>query len=257
MGNTKVASDKSIKIFYITTGCVFLVGGWILDTFILEYNIAFGICAIAALVFFLLCPLALHTAKNQRKKQEAERIALEEYERKRLAKEAEKARLQKEYDDKVETFKSKYGDISKTVTFGLSSDFEDNVIFFNDAQVVIINGHDIPFNKILSFQYSEDKRVIKGRTTYRTETDNSDMFGRAGLGYLLDGNRGADIGAKTAAKNTIVHQEEDKVYFIREIDVTIDSLDTPLERIKVGSYKHQAEELRSMFTIIINRNSAK
>lgn len=251
--NQKLKPSTGTLVFFIIVGLIFLFVG-----ISMKHIEAAIICYLATLLFWLIAyPAAMSRSKKKFKMQEALRIKAEEINQRRLAREAEKARVQKEYDDKVSEFKSKYGEISKTITFGLSSDFEDNVIFFNDAQVAIINGHDIPFNKILSFQYSAEKKIIKGKTTYRTETDNSNMFNRAGLGYLINGKIGAGIGAQTAAKNTIVHQEADKIYYTYEINVTIDSLENPIQRLKLGSYKHQAEELHSMLTVIINRNTPK
>lgn len=249
----KIKPHFGTLVFYIISGLGFIAWG-----INIEYPEVVIFLYFIGLIFLGgAYPLAMYQAKSNFKQKEAKRIRKEELERRRSARIEENNRKQKVYDEKVSEFVKKYGNISKTITFGETSNFMDNVIFFNDAKVVVINGHDIPFNQIISFQHADNKRTVKGATTYRTETDTADMFGRSSIGYLLDGKRGEDIGAKTAAKNTTVHHQPDKVYYNHEIIVTIDSLDFPIQRIKIGSYKNQAEELQSLFTIIINRNSNK
>jgi hypothetical protein len=121
--------------------------------------------------------------------------------------------------------------------------------------MVLIKGKEIPMADVISVELNNNSTVIKGTTTYETVTDTSDMLGRAGLGYLLDGKVGEHIGATTAARKTIVKTTPDRIKNHYIVAITVNSISNPIIEIDMGSYKKKlADELYAVFSVIVNRN---
>lgn len=253
MNKDNIKPDKLILWLYIIVG---LIGFFIAIYFgNSEYSPVTIPCWIGVLFFWgSAYPAAMYQARKKFRQAEEQRHYEEAIQKEQNRIHAEKKRNQQKYKAFLLDLESKFGLPSKTFNFGNETPLNQNVICYNDKQFVVVNGKIISFSDILSSSLTDNKIVIPGATTYHTTTDNSDMFGRASVGYLLDGDRGAQIGAQTSARNTVIRQETDTYIFNYEITLTINSLETPVEKIVIGENKVKAEELQAFFTVIINRN---
>lgn len=253
MNKQNVKPNQPVLWFYIICGSIALI------LTIYHGNSGYPEVAIPFLigvVFFWVgaYPAAMFQAEKKFRKVEEQRFYEEKIQEERNIIIAEKKRNQQIYKDFISDLENKYGLPSKTINFGDEIPLQQNVICYNDHKIIVINGKIISFSEILSSTLIDNKKVIPGTTTYRTTTDNSDMLGRASIGYLLDGNRGLQIGAQTSARDTVVRQEADTHLFNYEITLTINSLEAPIERINIGNNKNIAEELQALFIVILNRN---
>ena len=188
-------------IFVIVVMCLVLIGMFVCITLIIEKG---------------------------KKEEKAERM------KKALAYQNELKQRQKDFDEKMESLKNQYGDI--TIYIKLS------------------NGD---FKKILAYTLADNQQSIYTTTgTTNTETSTGSMAGRALVGGVLLGGAGAMVGAVTANKdtkiNTTTSQTTTHDYIIY---LSIDDMINPQRILKFGTDAESANKAAGVFNIIINRNN--
>lgn len=196
----------------------------------------------------------MYQAKKDKRKEDEEAEYLKKQQEEIKQAEERRNRMKAQYVEKLSKFIASYGEPSKKIIFGLDTDFNSQVVVFENSNVVILNGQPIEFKEIVSSKLTDETKIHHGVKTYRTETDNSNMLSRVSVGYLLDGKTGESIGAHTAARNTTVFQEPDTLIHNYIIAVTIDCISNPVIRINLGSHGAEADEIEGLLNIISKRN---
>lgn len=246
----KQQKPYGIYILGSAAGAIFFFIAWLKS----HDTVTEVICILLAALLFWLFTTILGGWGEEQEHQEAESS------KEKKEKEMRKAKEQKDrkfnYQLAIRVLERKYGVLTKKISLGsmFAYNIKSDILFFNTAQVAVINGHEIPFSKILAVELKDDKEVHPGSVTLNTSTDKVNMYDRAIYGYMLDGERGLKLGALTAAKQTTVHRNPDSVYHNYEIVLTVDSFEAPVERIAIGSSESIAEQLNSLFTVIIRHN---
>ena len=80
------------------------------------------------------------------------------------------------------------------------------------------------------------------------------MFGRAAVGGLVAGNVGAVIGGATASKTIETSDSISSIMHNYSSVVTVNSLSSPMVTLKIGEDQNLMNQVRSILTVIINRN---
>lgn len=141
--------------------------------------------------------------------------------------------------------------IDKSITYGYN-----NYIFVNESkQKIMLCEKVYNFNEIISFNVTDNSKVIYSPTTSSTSTNTGSVIGRAVVGGLLTGGVGAIIGGATAKKTTTTSGGESHTEHKFFINVTVDSISDPIIRLYIGNSAYTANEICSLLSVIINRNN--
>lgn len=200
--------------------------------------------------FFVAVGIALIWAnnENQKKREEIKQIN----EKVAIKKKAEKEVKTPIYNASRNDLISKYGEPDKTFIFE-ELNLQKEIIVFGKVNRIWILGKDLPMGDILNCTFSDNPRVIKGKITSESKTDNGNMAKRAVVGGVLLGGAGAVIGGSTASKNTVTIQENDKVYHDYTVIININSLSEPIIRINLGDDGAKTNEIVGLMNVIISR----
>ena len=141
--------------------------------------------------------------------------------------------------------------IDKSITYGYNS-----YIFVNESeQKIMLCGKVYNFTEIISFDVTDNSKVIYSPATSSTSTNTGSVIGRAVVGGLLTGGVGAIIGGTTAKRTTTTSGSESHIEHKFFINITIDSISDPIIRLYIGNNVYKANEISSLLSVIINRNN--
>lgn len=167
---------------------------------------------------------------------------------------AKKEAKKKEYRKQMSLFTSQYGSITKTIRIHNGVQAINNEIHvFESSKHIAINGNIYSFNDILSCTFTDSPRTIKGKITSETKTRTGSTLGRAIVGDIVAGPAGAIIGGSTAKKDTVYHQEEDKVVHDYTVIINVNSLTCPVIRISTGDNGTLTNEIVGLMNVVIMR----
>lgn len=166
--------------------------------------------------------------------------------------EERKKALQKLKEQELAKLKEKFSyNIDKSITYGYNS-----YIFVNESEQKIMLCEKIyDFAEIISFNVTDNSKVIYSPTTSATSTNTGSVIGRAVVGGLLTGGVGAIVGGATAKKTTTTSGGESHTEHKFFINVTVDSISDPIIRLYIGNSAYNANEISSLLSVIINRNN--
>lgn len=154
----------------------------------------------------------------------------------------------KRREDKLAEEKEKYGEGHKVIDRGLK-------LYINeDLQKIFMKGKEYNFSDILSFSVQDNAQTIYSGSTSTARTNNGSMLGRAAVGGLVAGNVGAVIGGATASKTIETSGSISSIMHNYSIVVTVNSLSSPMVTLKIGEDQNLMNQVRSILTVIINRN---
>ena len=154
----------------------------------------------------------------------------------------------KRREDKLAEEKEKYGEGHKVIDRGLK-------LYINeDLRKIYMKVKEYNFSDILSFSVQDNAQTIYSGSTSTARTNNGSMFGRAAVGGLVAGNVGAVIGGATASKTIETSDSISSIMHNYSIVVTVNSLSSPMVTLKIGEDQNLMNQVRSILTVIINRN---
>lgn len=193
------------------------------------------------------------------------RIASEKKEKARLEQQRlEKERIEAEFNNQWQELSNKYGECTTDICIGASKDIKQHLYVFEESAVIVLNGEEIAFNKILGFVLQDDSKTIMtsdvASYTSSTKTSTSSMIGRAAVAGMLTGGLGAVIGAATAKKETTITPNQSKAITTTLIKhnyicyVNVNDLTNPIREILLGGDPQKAQMVANIFNVIIERN---
>lgn len=156
------------------------------------------------------------------------------------------------YNAEKEKLIGKYGEPDKTIVLE-ELNLSKEIIAFGKTNRIWLLGRDLPMEDIISCNYDDNPRVIKGDVSYETKTRMGNMAKRAIVGGILTGGIGAVVGGATAKKDTIMKQEDDEIIHDYTINININNLSEPIIRIPLGTDVEKANEVLGLMNVIINR----
>lgn len=175
--------------------------------------------------------------------------------RKDKEKEETERRKTNQYNEDLHNLSIEYGEITNKIEFKDKSKYNCILIFAETKKAWII-GHAYDFKDIIGCSLSDNSHIEKGTVTYETKTSTGSMLGRAVVGGVLTGGVGAVIGGATAKKNTVaVPQGNDKMIHDYTVLVNINSLTTPIVRVRCGSDGAKANDIVAIMNVIIRQNN--
>jgi hypothetical protein len=155
---------------------------------------------------------------------------------KQLLSEEMERTAQLRYKHSVDSLRAKYGELTKVIA-GQSTlpDINNEMRFYEDAQKLVFMGKTIDFKDIVSCEIVDDPQFVPGKTT-------SYGGGICFFGFLVGGQQTT----KTA----------DKTIHNYVVDVRIDNMKIPFIRIATGQDEFKAEEIASVFDIILRHQQS-
>lgn len=130
---------------------------------------------------------------------------------------------------------------------------------FEDTRMLVIAGEAIPFEKIVSYTLADDphtQSVQVGESQTDTSTDS--MLGRALVGGMFFGSKGAMVGASTASKTTeVVTTTQQTITHSYKIYLGLDDLANPQRILYFGEDEKSANKATIIFEIILKRNKGQ
>lgn len=222
------------------------------------------ITALIVIVFISLAGFIIYDlAENA-----SEKKAIQKEERLKIARqrqlEEEEKRRQEEaaFTAKLDILEASYGQCTSDIyLWGKNSNLENHILIFEEGSMLVMKGEEIPFSKVLGFALNDDTETIVQNTTQytsTTKTSTGSMLGRAVVGGVLLGGVGALAGASTAKKETTTvptvgtSTSTTKHHYV--LYLSLDDLSNPTREIKLGSDTKKAQNVASIFNIIIQRN---
>lgn len=222
------------------------------------------ITALIVIVFISLAGFIIYDlAENA-----SEKKAIQKEERLKIARqrqlEEEEKRRQEEaaFTAKLDSLEASYGQCTSDIyLWGKNSNLENHILIFEEGSMLVMKGEEIPFSKVLGFALNDDTETIVQNTTQytsTTKTSTGSMLGRAVVGGVLLGGVGALAGASTAKKETTTvptvgtSTSTTKHHYV--LYLSLDDLSNPTREIKLGSDTKKAQNVASIFNIIIQRN---
>lgn len=139
--------------------------------------------------------------------------------------------------------------ITKTINYSLNQ----YILVSEEKSLIMINERIYPFRDIINFSLSDNSIEIFSPTISKTKTNTGSMVGRAIVGGVLTGGAGAIIGGVTAGKTTETTGGTSHTKHNYTLLVTVNNLSNPIERIYLGEKIEFANELCSLFSVIISR----
>ena len=197
--------------------------------------LSIGIGIIIAIVYYMTKSAENEEHIKQAKLKEQQRLI-------------EKKQLENEY--KLKELKNKFQlPITKIINYS----HEQYILVNEENSSIMINERIYFFKDIVNFSLSDNSVELFSPTTSTTKTNTGSMIGRAIVGGILTGGTGAIIGGVTAKKTTETKGGLSQTKHDYTLKITINNISNPIERIYVGDNSDYANELCSLFSIIISR----
>lgn len=195
------------------------------------------------------------------------RIASAEKERIRIEqRRLEQERVEEEFNNQWQELSNKYGECTTDICIGASKDIKQHLYVFERSAVVVLNGEEIAFNKILGFALQDDSKTIMTSDVASyistTKTSTGSMLGRAAVGGVLFGGVGALVGANTAKKETITTPNQSQSTTTTSIKhnymcyINVNDLVNPIRELSLGDDTKKAQMVANLFNVIIERNKS-
>lgn len=127
---------------------------------------------------------------------------------------------------------------------------------FEDSRMLVLAGESIPFSKVVSYTLADDPHTHSVQVgESQTDTSTDSMMGRALVGGMLFGSKGAMVGASTASKTTeVVTTTKQTVTHSYKIYLGLDDLSNPQRILNFGEDEKSANKATIIFDIILKRN---
>lgn len=154
----------------------------------------------------------------------------------------------KRREDKLAEEKEKYGEGHQVIDRDLKLYINENL------QKIYMKGEEYNFSDILSFSVQDNAQTIYSSSTSTAKTNNGSMLKRAAVGGLVAGNIGAVIGGATASKTIETSGSISYIVHSYSIVVTVNCINSPMVTLKIGEDQNLMNQVRSILTVIINRN---
>jgi hypothetical protein len=234
---------KTKSIFSLLILLVFaILGGGSLDE---NGNISGWVWGIVVcFVFLFIIALALANAEEEKRKEKQEQARLKRYERLKAQTE--------EYETLKQQFLTTNGTPDKTIVID-ELDLNSEIHVYESSKRVFILGKEYAFKDVMSCTFSDNPRVIKGKITAVTKSNNGSVIGRAIVGDVVAGPAGAIIGGTTAKKNTEYIQGNDKTIHDYTVIININNIVEPIIRIHTGEDGKLTNEIVGLMNVIISR----
>lgn len=220
----------------------------------MESTILFVFIIVIALILVLFVLFLIIEHRKQKKYL----IKQKQYEQ-RMAKLMIKA--EDEVQKKLVTLKEKYGTLTHHIKLGTKDvipNIRYHLLIFGEAELLYIDGQEVLFKDIISYNITNQRKVEYRETTYtsKTTTSTGSMLGRAVIGAAIGGGIGALIGASSASKKTttIAVPQESTVINKYILQINVRKLECPVIKVKLGNSTKNAEDIKAIFTYIIDAN---
>lgn len=184
-------------------------------------------------------------------------------EEKRRQREEDKKSAEETLQKEIKQLTNKYGLLSNVIRLEKPDEFADIkkcLLAFGAIQLLYIDGRELLFKDIISYNITDDYSIQHGKVEYtsNTRTSTGSLIGRGLTGAVLTGGVGAVIGASSASKNTttIGKQADDTILHKYALSINVRSLESPLIRIDLGSSTEKAEEVNAIFAYIMASKEA-
>lgn len=138
---------------------------------------------------------------------------------------------------------------------GFSSGNPEFVVVRENTNQILLNGHVYNFKDIIDFTLLDKQTVLQHHSGAAVETKTGNMIGRAVVGGVLAGGVGAVIGASTAKKEIKPSTTYSSTNHFYVINVTINSLTNPIERLCFFHNEQIASKVASILQVIVRRNA--
>lgn len=170
---------------------------------------------------------------------------------------AERTKQKEIFDRQLAELDSKYGKHTTIINYGNWCDIKDQIIVFEDKEIVIIKSREYHFSDILGCKLdrSTTRETI---TSYAgaSSTSTPNMLGRAVVGGVLTGGLGAAAGAVTAKRKISIESESiTKTKHAYAIYISINSVSNPLVTLRIGDYASCAHKIEYVLNAIANKNN--
>lgn len=226
-------------IIFLVLLCVFsFVKGWYTFGFIL-------------LAFFAIAIIAGAIEKN--KQDEKDKIKKEEDDLRAIDEQIARESRTQQYNNDRNGLIVKYGRPDKVIIIE-ETNLQKEILAFGNVNRVWIVGKDLPMFDVISCTFTDNSTLVRGETTYNTETNNRNMVKRAFIGQFFFGGIAASIGGNTAQKTTTSTSECDEIRHDYTIIINVNSLSDPIIRIHVGDDGVKVNEIIGLMNVIIGRN---
>ena len=157
-------------------------------------------------------------------------------------------KIQKDKDDLVAAETEKYGEGYQVISR------EKNLFLNERLQKLYMGGIGYDFKNILSFRIEELTKTKTTPTTTTVRTDNGEVLGRALLGHVIGGKAGAIIGGVTASRIIETTGGESYNLHYYNVYINMNDLNYPTKMLSLGQDYKLMSDLRSILTVIVNRN---
>jgi len=199
------------------------------------------ILIVAIFIFFAIISGWIHADEVEKKKEQA-----------RIQREEKQKAQTEEYNALKQQFLTTNGMPDKSLVIS-QLDINSEIHVYETAKKIFIMGKEYAFKDIISCTFSDSPRVIKGRITAVTKSNNSSVIGRSIVGDVVAGPAGAIIGGTTAKKNTEYVQDDDRTIHDYTVIINMDSITEPIIRIHTGEDGELTNEIVGLMNVIIKR----
>lgn len=233
---------KSILSLFILLVFAILGTGSVDDSGNLKAGVWFLIIGIT---FFAIIRVII--LNEQEEKEGMRRYKIEE------EKERRREALAEEYCSSKQQFLTINGIPDKSILLNEELSLNSEIHVYESSKKVFILGKEYDFKDIISCTYSDNSKVIKGKTTAVTKTGTGSVISRSIVGDVIAGPAGAIIGGTTAKKHTEFHQEDDQTIHDYTVIINVNSISEPIIRIHTGRDGKLTNEIVGLMNVIIAR----
>lgn len=177
-----------------------------------------------------------------------------EEERKRINKEKIENYLKdkaNKYNNARQSFILENGLPDKTIIIE-ENEINSVIDVFESKKQVFILGKKYDFNDIISCDYTDNSRIIKGKSSSVTSSKTGSTIGRAIVGGIVAGPAGAIIGGATAKKHTEYKQGNDVSIHNYTVIINVKSISEPVISIKTGRNENLTNDIVGLMNVIIS-----
>lgn len=159
--------------------------------------------------------------------------------------------IERENEKKLAELKYRF---NAPITYIVNYSMNQYVLVSEEKSLIMINEHIYAFSDIIEFSLSDNSIEVFSPMISKTKTDSGSMVGRAIIGGALTGGVGAIIGGVSAKKTTETTGGTSHTEHNYTLIITVNNLSNPIEKIHIGEHIDYANELCSVFVVILNRN---
>lgn len=184
---------------------------------------------------------------KSKEEEESERAAIREKNRQGIA--AWQARRVRTYNEALERIYSSQGKADVSLALR-SNDVLNTLLIWEDKKLFFYNYKYFKFADIISYELSDNQRIVAGQTVATTKTDVWSEVQRSAMVKSFGTTTGTFISGPLK-QTTEIKKSTDRLYHDYNVVLTLNDFNNPTLRIKIGASQELADKVVGLINLMM------